>query len=83
MSAIAPCPTGDRYLRRRQILEIFPVSAARWHQLVNQGVMPKPVLQIGKRKDGRSNCTFWLESEVRAGIEKLIAEQPTSAASAG
>jgi predicted DNA-binding transcriptional regulator AlpA len=58
-------PSGDRYLRVRQILELFPVSRSGFYNLVNAGKMPRPALRLGSR------CTMWRESEVRAAIDAL------------
>lgn len=71
MSNPTDLPNGDRYLRVRQILEILPVSRGQFYILVAQGKLPKPVARIGKR------CTLYRESEVRAAVEKLIAENAT------
>ena len=70
MSDSTDLPNGERYLRVRQILEILPVSRGQFYILVAQGKLPKPVARVGNR------CTLYRESEVRAAVEKLIAENP-------
>lgn len=58
-------PEGDRFLRVRQILQLFPVSRSGFYNLVTTGKMPRPALRIGAR------CVMWRESEVRAAIDAL------------
>lgn len=56
------------YLRLKQVLAIFPVSASTWWRGVRVGRYPKPV-RLGK------NMTAWRVEDIRALVETTEAGQ--------
>lgn len=67
MTQATPLPKPDALLRQRQVLELFPVSAATWWAGIKTGRFPAPV-RIGP------NSVAWRASDVYALIERCAAE---------
>lgn len=57
-----------KFLRIKQVLEIFPVSRSRWWQGVKAGEYPQGI-RLSER------CTAWLEADILALIDRLAAGQ--------
>ncbi len=68
LSEIAPTTHPRKFLRIKQVLEIFPVSRSRWWQGVKSGEYPQGI-RLSER------CTAWLESDVNALIERLASQR--------
>lgn len=67
--------TQHKYLRESSIRAegtgLLPMSRTTFRKLIAEGKLPRPALLIGK-------CSYWLESEVLAAIDKLAEEQLTA-----
>lgn len=66
--------TQPRYLREAHIRAeggILPMGRTTFRKLIAEGKLPKATLLIGK-------CSYWLESEVLAAIDKLAEEQQSA-----
>lgn len=60
-----------RYLREAHIRAesgILPMGRTKFRQMIAKGELPKPTLLVGK-------CSYWLESEVLAAIDRLAERQ--------
>lgn len=55
----------SRLVRRRQILDRFPLSSAKFHEMVRDGRLPAPCLRV----DG---CVFYDEQAVEEALAGLM-----------
>ena len=57
-------PAGAGFLRLKQVLELYPVSARTWWAGVKTGRFPRPV-KLGPRATG------WAASDIQALLDKV------------